>query len=263
MCVIIAKKKKGKSPDIETFERAMDANPHGFSIALKTPNEPWRVFKTMEQDEMIEFIKSEGVLRKNSQWVFHARIKTHGEASLRNCHCWRDKKTDTIFAHNGTLGVTADDGKTDSETFYRHMLVPIYHHQGLKSATKACKIIANGHNKIALICEKEKKPINLIGNWIKSQGIYYSNSSAFEPKPVKTAGYGMFPNGFNDFEDNFGCYWNNKAKSYGRKLCTPTTQPSTHSTIPSHSQVTLSSTENKKPAGAVSPVSNTMGAALA
>lgn len=188
MCVIIAKKKPGKSPDIETFERAMEANPHGFSIALKTPGEPWRVFKTMEQEEMMAYIYTEGVLKKNSRWVFHARIKTHGEASLRNCHCWRDKKTDTIFAHNGTLGVAADSGKTDSETFYRHMLVPIYKYQGLKEAIKACKIIANGHNKLALICEKEKDPVNLIGNWIKVNGIYYSNGSAFDYRQKSSCG---------------------------------------------------------------------------
>lgn len=233
MCVIIAKPRHIESPEIETFQRAMQANPHGSSIALKTPGKPWRVFKTMKASEMIEFIENEGVLNKQSKWVFHARIKTHGSAGIKNCHCWRDKKTDTIFAHNGTFSIAADKDKTDSETFFRHVFVPIYKHEGFQAAIKACKMIVNNYSKIAVIMEKEKKQVALVGNWIKQKGIFYSNTSAF---PIVYASRWKSSIDAWDEED-YETYWNRKSKSWGQKLCNTTT------TTPLLSQETLTSTE--------------------
>ena len=265
MCVIIAKTRHIKSPTIDIFENAMDNNPDGFAVAHKRPGKPWQTFKTLSKSLMLKYIAENGILNKNSRWVFHARIKTHGAAELKNCHCWQDDDTNTIFAHNGILSITADNGKTDSETFYRHIFLPILRHEGRDAALKACRIIINGTSKMAIIFKKPKNkcPIALVGNWQKEKGIYYSNASAFRKRqPVYASGFWGIPqtspsycrtspsynNGSNMFQNDRSieaeaveAYWKNKAERNAKHLCN-TQQPIT----PSPSQATRTSTENKE-----------------
>lgn len=246
MCVIIAKVRHIQSPSIKTFEQAMQANPHGFSIALKLPGKPWTTFKTMNKGAMIDFVERNGVLDRDSRWIFHARIKTHGSAGLKNCHCWQDKQTKTIFAHNGTFSITADKDRTDSETYYRNVIVPLYQHRGHSAALKAARMIINGHSKIAMVFEKEQKQIALVGNWINRNGIYYSNTSAF-------ADYSFGCTSLQD--DEFGNidYLNRKSQSFGRKYqCTHNTATTT---TQSHLQGTRNSTVSKKPTSVAGHVS--------
>lgn len=260
MCVIIAKTRHIKSPNIKAFENAMDNNPDGFAIAHKRIGKPWQTFKTLSKSLMLKYIAENGILCKNSRWVFHARIKTHGAAELRNCHCWQDDHTDTIFAHNGVLAISADKGKTDSETFYRHIFLPILRHEGREAALKACRIIINGSSKMAVIFKKPKNkcPIALVGEWIKEKGIYYSNTSAFrEPQRAYSSGFWGYPQctttgyksiGSNMFQkersieaEAVESYWKNKAERNAKHLCN-TQRPIT----PSPSQATPISTENKE-----------------
>lgn len=259
MCVIIAKTRHIKSPDIKIFENAMDNNPDGFAIAHKRPKKPWQTFKTLSKSLMLKYIAENGILNKNSRWVFHARIKTHGATELKNCHCWQDEHTDTIFAHNGVLSITADKGRTDSETFYRHIFLPILRHEGREAALKACRIIINGTSKMAVIFKKakNKSPIALVGNWQKEKGIYYSNGSAFvkrqytytsgfwggrQSPSYKSFGSNMFQNERSIEAEAVESYWKNKAERNAKHLCN-TQQPIT----PSPLQATQTSTVNKEP----------------
>jgi predicted glutamine amidotransferase len=193
-------------------------------------------------------------LNKESKWIFHARIKTPGPAGIKNCHCWRDKQTGTIFAHNGTFDIAVDKDKTDSETYFRNVVVPLYQHRGQTAAIKAGRMIANRNSKIAIIFEKEQKQISLIGNWINRNGIYYSNSSAFTE-------YSFRCNSLLD--DEFGeiDYSNRKSQSFGRKhLCTHnnnTAATTTQLPLPE----TRPSTVNKKPTLAAGHVSKSQGLA--
>ena len=248
MCVIIVKPtRKVASPSPEIFENAMDNNPHGFSIALKRPGTSWRIFKTMDRNAMLEWIQENGVYNKSSTWIFHARIKTHGEPSLKNCHCWHDKTTRTIFAHNGTLGITAEKGKTDSETFFRNIFVPIYRHEGMDAALKAARLVAQ-YDKMAIIMPTEKHQIALIGSWQKREGVYYSNLSPFQKK---TTYYSGFSSSLlrNDSEWEFDdAYWMSKAQRNAKHVCLtniksvqPETPTVTSSSTP-HPEVGRSST---------------------
>lgn len=258
MCVIIAKTKHIKSPSIETFETAMENNPDGFAVAHKCPGKPWQTFKTLSKSLMLKYIAENGILNKRSRWVFHARIKTHGAAELKNCHCWQDDHTDTIFAHNGILSITADKGKTDSETFYRHIFLPILRHEGRRAALKACRVIINGTSKFAVIFKKpiNKNPIELVGEWIKEKGIYYSNKSAFDLRQryvssywgirdgkctYPTSSFGMFQNKQPSETEIAKDYWQSKAERNAKHLCTPTQQQITPSPSPATRTSTASS----------------------
>lgn len=244
MCVIINKPWNVRSPDLETFERAMDNNPHGFAIAYKLPGKSWGVYKTMSKALMTDFLINSGVMKDKSKWVFHARIKTDGSANIKNTHCWKDDKTDLIFAHNGRLGVKPEKDRTDSETFFRNIVVPLYKHEGKAAAIKACEMIVENSSKIALVMEKELVDVVLIGNWIEREGCYYSNHSAF--KPVYTPF--QYPNATTTLQpklefddelggefDSFDEYYQQTQYRRGQKLCK---QETTHS----HSQVTRTST---------------------
>lgn len=257
MCVIIAKPRFCKSPSLKIFENAMMANPDGFAIAYKLPKSDWKVYRTMDALEMSAFIQTGGILRGDSIWIFHARIKTHGPTTIKNCHCWEDKHNDLIFAHNGTFGIKADNGKTDSETFFRHILVPMYQHQGYKAALKACTMIANGHSKIALISKKEKKQIALVGSWINQDEIYYSNESAFrEPCYKSLQDVGPYE---DDVFDDIG-YYKRKYAARGQKLCNTQYKPTT---TPSYQQETRYSTANKPHQSAAQRASSAEKKALA
>lgn len=236
MCVIIAKPWAVKSPSLETFKTAMRNNPHGFSIAYKTANKPWKVYRSMSESLMLQHIQKNGLLKPQSKWIFHARIKTHGEATIENTHCWRDSRTDTIFAHNGTLGITADDGKTDSETFFRKVFVPIYKHEGRKAALDACEMIIHGYSKFAIVMEKELNDIVLVGQWIKKNGVSYSNETAFHDR---------YQQAFVWNEEYENEYWAEKQKQFGQKHSN-NLKCNTNINIQSPSQETRSSTVNFK-----------------
>lgn len=250
MCVIINKPWGVKAPDLETFERAMDNNPHGFAMALKMPGKPWSVYKTMSKSLMLDHIVESGALENKAKWVFHARIKTDGTANIKNTHCWRDSKTDLIFAHNGRLGVKPDGDKTDSETFFRNIVVPLYKHEGMAAALKACTMICESHSRIALIMEKEIKEVALIGNWIEREGCFYSNHSAFKPAyapysyPKASQSQMNLCDCVDDEYNSFDEFYQQTQYRRGQKVCY------SQGTTQSPSQATHTSTANSSPAKA-------------
>lgn len=276
MCVIIAKTNRCRPPSINTFERAMTTNPHGFALAWKIAGQPWRTFKTMDKARMLDFIASCGALRKKSLFVFHARIKTHGPTSVANCHCWKDLATDTIFAHNGVLPIEADKNKTDSETFFRHVFAPICRHEGKSAALKACRVMCGKTSRMAVVFEKEKKnQVALVGKWIRKNRIAYSNSSAFEPERPKPVRY-WSPWGdlLDEEEDELATISNNETNitnTLAQRRAAKWNSMSSHQHAPnpaqatygahapattkSPSQATPTSTEKFKPASADSQTS--------
>lgn len=171
MCVIIAKAKGTKSPDIRIISAAMDANRDGFSIAWSDRGR-LVVFKTLDRGEMLDYYRNHISKFDECGFVFHARIATHGTKILSNCHGWTCLKGKYAFFHNGMLDIKARDNMTDSETFLRDIYEPIASKYGHEGAIPAIQAII-GSSKFAFIDNSGK--IKLYGPYTEKNGVYYSN----------------------------------------------------------------------------------------
>lgn len=114
MCVIIAKKAGVEPLKDDYFDNAWDHNPDGGGIVWKEKGKRVMFQKGfMNKKDMLEVLKK--VNQKDTSFIAHFRIKSVGDVKPENCHPFVMKNI--TFAHNGTLGITPLEGKTDSETF--------------------------------------------------------------------------------------------------------------------------------------------------
>ena len=191
MCVICIKLVGCDFPPESAIKNCIRKNRDGFSMAWNE-NGLLRTFRTMDPDEAVEKYREVSRLNpRTTGLIFHARIATHGSLKLENCHCW-DYDGKYAFAHNGVLrNIKVYDDKTDSEVFFRDLLVPAIENVGKEYAFRiASAVIGDTRNKIALI--DANGHIDLFGEYLK-QGypgrvgkIYFSNSSFME-----TSSYGV------------------------------------------------------------------------
>jgi predicted glutamine amidotransferase len=182
MCIIITKAKSEHWPKISELEIAMSNNPDGYGIAYI--DRGLNVFKTTDRELFIDTYKRLAEKLK-SPCVIHFRIMTHGEICDENSHPFIDKDRKIAFAHNGVLSIRADKGRTDSETFFANLFLPIYYSQKYKfsdSVQNAIQCII-GSSKFAFL----DKNGNLFhfGQFIKFGKLLASNSTFNAPKVPK------------------------------------------------------------------------------
>ena len=171
MCVIIVKSKAAIMPTLNEMRNAMFTNPDGFSIAWSN-NGKLEVFRTMSRKAMEDYYTKHFNEMKEKNFVFHARIATHGTRVLENCHGWKFNNDKRAFFHNGILSITNRDNMTDSETFLRDIYEPIFDAYGEEAATKAANAIIGG-SKFAFIDELGN--VRIFGQYTEIKGVYYSN----------------------------------------------------------------------------------------
>lgn len=199
MCIICVKLKGKDFPSVERVENMCDNNSDGFAMSYYTPKGV-TIFKSLNKKDFMDKYKEVMQLNKNTtSLIIHTRIKTHGTAKLSNCHCWRDKKTGLVFAHNGILSIKNRDDMTDSETFFRDIFIPIYKNLGWEGAKKAIDAVISS-SKFAFMTQRGD--IVTFGNYIDGgDGCFYSNSTYLK----QTYSYGRY------WDDAWG-----KKGAYGR-----------------------------------------------
>ena len=180
MCVIISKPAGVDPLKPEYFDRAWEHNSHGGGVVFKKPGEPVKMKKGfMDKKEFLDYL--EGLNQKDTAFIAHFRIKSVGEVKPENCHPFAMKNV--TFAHNGTLYIQALEGKTDSETFglavfKNHTLNWIKENQLLIE-------MALDHSKFAVMDNKTGEIFILNKEYgSERDGAWFSNESAFPPKPV-------------------------------------------------------------------------------
>lgn len=176
MCIIIAKPMGAQFAPKSNVSRACEANPDGFGIAYYTKGDSSvQIFRTLNvklfKQRYAEVCERDP---KTTAVLIHARIKTHGTVKLENVHCWADKASGLVFAHNGILSIKNRDDMTDSETFFRDIFIPILAFGGWDAANKAINACI-GSSKFAFL--NTKGEIFTYGQYIKDHGVFYSNSS--------------------------------------------------------------------------------------
>lgn len=142
-------------------------NPDGFFVALPDSD---RFLRTMDKEEALNFFRT---ANPNEKVLLHARIKSKGEVTLANVHGW---ESDGLrFCHNGTLSITARGKMTDSETFFRDILIPAYRSCGRVFGTTVQRAInaVIGPSKFAIIKDTE---VLLFGEYSNVENVLYSNT---------------------------------------------------------------------------------------
>lgn len=178
MCIIMTKPKKAAFPHEDFIINCIENNRDGFSIAWNEDNQLFN-FQTLSPDEALA--KYKGLAARldpdKSAMIFHARIATHGNIKLSNCHCWIED--DVAFAHNGILGIPATKGRTDSQTYFHDIFMKIKRKYGINAAYNNAREIV-GASRFAFL--RPNGDIEMMGTWIPFQDVakgtvYFSNNS--------------------------------------------------------------------------------------
>ena len=170
MCVICVKKQGAENPDFSKIRNAARNNPDGFAIITRRG---WQIetFRTMDADA---FLREYSRRCDAPEWIIHCRIATHGSKRVSNCHGWRG--AGLAFAHNGILSLKNRGDLTDSETFFRDILIPAFRCGGWVGAEKAINAVI-GNSKFAVM---SKSGVRIFGHWLdddKQDGVFWSNGS--------------------------------------------------------------------------------------
>lgn len=155
MCVIVIKPKGHDFPPVSVIEQCIDTNRHGNAMAWDENGE-LNVFRSLDRQQTIDKYK-ELTARLNpneTSLVFHARIATHGDVKLENCHGFLHQSGGKTYAffHNGMMNnIDARDGMTDSETFFRDLFIPGLDAVSMDYALAITRSVGGGYNRYAII----------------------------------------------------------------------------------------------------------------
>ena len=205
MCIAVFKPAGQNAPTIETLKQCFKRNPDGagFMVAINDKvviRKGFMKFKDFEKAYKSFF---QDVNDKDYSVVYHFRIQTQGGAQPMLTHPYPltrsyaemrklDNECEIGVAHNGIISLTSEYGvkdRNDSMTFISEYLVDIIHgnHYWSKKPEKVRlvnRLLGGGYpNKLAILSKTGY--CALIGNWIKDNGIYYSNTSYVIPDTPK------------------------------------------------------------------------------
>ncbi len=205
MCIAVFKPAGQKAPTFETLKQCFKRNPDGagFMVAINDTVAIRKGFMTYSSFEKAYKSFFNGLNDKDYSIVYHFRITTQGGSVpelthpyplTRNYAEMRELKSECELgvAHNGIIRLTSEYGVTDRNdtmTFISTYLVDIIHgnHYWSQKAEKVRlvnRLLGNGYpNKLAVLSKTGY--CALIGNWIKDNGIYYSNTSYVMPRVPK------------------------------------------------------------------------------
>lgn len=168
MCVIIAVPADAKLPSKTELMAAHTANPHGCGfISSKGKKYKGLDFETF-YNELRKVDADESV-------IIHFRYATHGSVRPGNCHPFLNDGVG--FAHNGVLNIAAEKDKTDSQTAFDNLLMPVIRQYGVGSPElKSAVDCIIGGSRFAFMADGK---ITLYGHYTEVNGRYYSNTLFF------------------------------------------------------------------------------------
>lgn len=202
MCILIAKPKGAIMPTESVLKTCWENNPDGAGIAWSMNGKVFIEKGFMTWDELKEYISKNSLDSVSA--LIHFRIATHGTVRAENTHPFV-VNSEIAAAHNGVLSIKNEGDWTDSETFFKRICNPVLENYSLDSKVFKKLIEATiGSSKLAFINNKGR--ITMFGNFIKDNGVYYSNSSYKEYELPAYYGYSS---------KNYPLYGSKKYSKYG------------------------------------------------
>ena len=194
MCIIICKEKGKDMPSEEILKNCWSSNSDGAGIAWYDNHRvrfnkgfmTYEAFKGFLDDLTKKFNVVE------TSMVLHFRITSKGATCAQQCHpfpissknSWEKVKelngsAPLIVAHNGTMSdIKVKSGYNDTQTFAMEYLTHLFRldpkFYQKKPALDLIEAIIGSYNKLAFVTKNNE--VVMLGNFIESNGIYYSNS---------------------------------------------------------------------------------------
>lgn len=195
MCIIIAKDKNIALPDRDSLYNSYLHNKDGIGVAvLKSDYQKVMIKKDFKNFDLFYNWITENITTEDIA-ILHFRIATSGKVDLGNAHPFpitNNKKllrktllySNFAVAHNGVIAQYSytKSKYSDTQKFIIDILANIKYKLDNHAIIKLVESYIIG-DKLAIIDSKQRKLI-LIGNYIEKNGLFYSNSSYREHKPV-------------------------------------------------------------------------------
>lgn len=169
MCMIFFKPKDKPFPEYSVFNHILMSNPHGTGVLCNGEVKKWD--RECFPDDFIHYSSADAVM-------LHSRIATRGSIRLKNIHPFSDERLPGYwFAHNGTTAYHPDDDMTDSEFFYKTVLVPFILLSGKGPAGLIGKYngMRTAGSRFILWSGKNEDTPYFYGEWYIRKGVYYSH----------------------------------------------------------------------------------------
>lgn len=169
------------------------------------------IVKKLLPQNAAEFIEFYRQYAEGRNCIWHARMQTHGDIDLENCHPYM--VTESIWmAHNGILSSGNDNDKTKSDTwhFIRNILQPVLAYEPDRILNPEYQAflgsLIGGTNKFGFMTRHGDTVIINRDSGIEYNDAWLSNTYAWSPSKfgVKTAYSGTY----------YGNRWGNYYDSY-------------------------------------------------
>ena len=198
MCLLVNQPATTAFTD-EFIEDVYKKNSDGFGVMYAEDGKV-HVYKCLPRNaqDMIDFYRAHA---EGRDCVWHARMQTHGDIDLDNCHPYR--VTDDIWlAHNGILstGNAADKTKSDTWHFIHNILAPALKGDpdlmlDLNWQKFIGSMIGTG-NKFGLVRAdgktvviNELSGINFVGAWLSNTYAWSASAFGFRSSYQSQSGY--------------------------------------------------------------------------
>ena len=185
MC-IIAIYTAGKRPTAESIKTMMTRNADGAGVAWNDGKAVHFKKGFTTPAEVMEYIRLADE-RGARDIVFHSRIATSGGVSPAKCHPFPvSTKNDVLnategegktplFFHNGVFAVQLEKGLSDTQTFVKYSLAPLFRADArgvFRGVYDELIDMATAGSRVAIIYPN--RVVNF-GTWTRDEGILYSN----------------------------------------------------------------------------------------
>ncbi len=222
MCVIAYKPRDARFPSRETLRCCWDGNRDGAGYMLAADGKVLIRKGFMDFESLMDALDAERAKHGDGHpYVIHFRIQTQGGVRRDCCHPFpisRDMddlrllrcKADIGVAHNGVIALTSEGmgskaTYSDTMSFITDYLSLIVKDTGWHRDRDKVELVDRLCGGRLAILGKDGH-CELVGKWIKDQGIYYSNASYLNYggyEVLEDLGWEDFrlPNGYDFMED--------------------------------------------------------------
>ena len=221
MCIIVAKNKNIDMPSKEVLKRCFNSNRDGAGYMYVKNGKVYINKGFMDFDSFYNSIEKLGKIYdlKKHALVMHFRISTGGNVDGGNCHPYpitsneeylRRKHfvTDLGMCHNGTIshysgGWQSKEVLNDTQKFIKNFVSVLKDMDNdFLHNRRAMELIEDiAGSKLCFLDSDEK--IHLVGNFIKDNGVYYSNSSYLDYYSYPMQQYNRVGNGSYQYESGY------------------------------------------------------------
>lgn len=238
MCLIIA----GKSGQIRStllntkgmLEDIYKSNSDGWGVMYKN-KKGLKIVKVLTNSlpDVVRLVDS--FPQDDRNLVLHARMKTHGDINLDNCHPYVVIPGKLAMAHNGVLATGNDADPTRSDTYHfiqDYLLEPL----GLAPAlvhTESFKELLGEYidsNRFVFMDDEGQMAIINADQGIEHAGMWFSNTYAWSPEMLipgyraKYTYYRGFANASASEWDMYDTEWEDYYKQRGSNVYTKATR---------------------------------------